>query len=359
MTVLRIVLYIVSILHLISIGLALIKKDFWIFRIFDYPRMQKFVILVTVIILLAVFFGKEFVWADWLLVAALALSIIYLAWLIIPFTVLGKPMIRRVEAGNNPVLKLLVANVFQYNTAFEKLLNLVDNDKPDIVFLLETDQKWKDHMQQLKEYYPYDIEIPKDNTYGLLFYSKLKVLNHQVNYLIDPEIPSVVVDVEFNGQVIRIFGLHPTPPSPTENLYSTDRDAEILMVAKTVKKTDMPCLVMGDLNDVAWSYTTELFLKISGLLDPRRGRGWFNTYNANYAVFRWPLDHYFVSGHFRLIDIRVQKHIGSDHFPISISLCMDTKDDSGKLHADQEDKKLAEEKIEEARADSTFIKPLD
>jgi endonuclease/exonuclease/phosphatase (EEP) superfamily protein YafD len=350
MIVLRIFLYIISIAHLISILLALIKKDFWVFRIFDYPRMQKFVILVVVTILLVVFFGKEFVWADWLLVSLLLLSLIYLASLIIPFTAMGRPMIRRVEAGNKAVLKLLVANVFQDNTDFQKLLNLIKKNDPDIIFLLETDLKWKDQMQPLKERYPYSIEVPKDNTYGLLFYSKLKMLSHDVNYLIDPEIPSIVADIEFNEQLVKIFGLHPTPPSPSENLYSTERDAEILMVAKTVAKMDQPCLVIGDLNDVAWSYTTELFLKTSGLLDPRRGRGWYNTYNANYVVFRWPLDHYFVSGHFRLIELKREEHIGSDHFPISISLCLDVKDESGRLYADAEDKKLANKKIADAGA---------
>ncbi len=350
MIVLRIVLYFIAIAHLISIGLALIKKDFWVFRIFDYPRMQKFVIMTGVAVLLPLFFRETFVWADWLLLSLLLLSLVYLASLIMPFTVMAKPMVRSANTGKDgEALRLLVSNVFQDNTEYHKLIDLIHKKDPGIVFLLETDQKWKEQLQVLKEQYPYFIEIPKDNTYGLLFYSKLKIVRHEVNYLIDSEVPSIVADVLFNGQVVRIFGLHPTPPSPTENLYSTDRDAEILMVAKAVEKLDLPCLVMGDLNDVAWSYTTELFLKTSGLLDPRRGRGWFNTYNANYAVFRWPLDHYFVSGHFRLIHMQLEGHIGSDHFPISISLCLDEKDDSARLHADGEDKKLAEQKIAEAR----------
>lgn len=44
------------------------------------------------------------------------------------------------------------------------------------------------------------------------------------------------------------------------------------------------------------------------------------------------------------------RNIGSDHFPILISLHLaPTEDDSEKLVADEEDKKLAEEKIKEAQ----------
>ncbi|MES2763482.1 MAG: endonuclease/exonuclease/phosphatase family protein [Bacteroidota bacterium] len=345
MIILRIVIYIITVAHLISIGLALIKKDFWVFRIFDYPRMQKFVILASVMIVFFIFFRNDFIWIDWLLMCLVFISLVYLAYLILPFTIVGKKMI---SENKDPLLKklqIVVANVYQENKDHKKLLQLIELRKPDVLLLVETDHNWQKSLQILKQTYPYYIEVPKDNTYGMLFYSRFKILHHQIKYLVDPEIPSIEADIEFDDQTIKLFALHPTPPSPTENLYSTDRDAEILMVAKKAKHIKGPCMVIGDLNDVAWSYTTELFLKTSGLLDPRRGRGWYNTYNAKYVVFRWPLDHLFVSGHFRLVDIKVEKHIGSDHFPISMSVVLSEKDDSGKLKLTLNDEETANEKI--------------
>ncbi len=64
----------------------------------------------------------------------------------------------------------------------------------------------------------------------------------------------------------------------------------------------------------------QLFGRISGLLDPRIGRGLFSTFYAHYFFLRWPLDHVFVSHRFALNGIRRLPNCGSDHFPILVSL---------------------------------------
>jgi hypothetical protein len=79
-------------------------------------------------------------------------------------------------------------------------------------------------------------------------------------------------------------------------------------------------IVSGDFNDVAWSQTTDLFVQLSGLLDPRRGRGIFSTFHAQWPLFRFPLDHVFHSNHFKLVDLQCLDNAGSDHFPVCVEL---------------------------------------
>ena len=71
---------------------------------------------------------------------------------------------------------------------------------------------------------------------------------------------------------------------------------------------------------MAWSRTTRLFQRISGLLDPRVGRYFMNTFHADYPLLRWSLDHIFHSTDFALVDMKRLAHIGSDHFPIYVVL---------------------------------------
>ena len=121
------------------------------------------------------------------------------------------------------------------------------------------------------------------------------------------------------------------------------------MVGKKVKKSHQPVIVVGDLNDVAWSYTTDLFLKTSELLDPRKGRGFFNSFHAKYFFLRFPLDHVFCTEHFSLVKMKRLRSCGSDHFPMFVSLQYDPVADAENEpeSADVEEQQTAERKIQE------------
>jgi endonuclease/exonuclease/phosphatase (EEP) superfamily protein YafD len=150
-----------------------------------------------------------------------------------------------------------------------------------------------------------------------------------------------------NLHFVALHFLHPTPPSPTENPTSEDRELELISVAKSVANAKAPVIVTGDLNDVAWSSTTRLFRSISGLLDPRIGRGMFNTFHAEYWFVRWPLDHIFHSRHFQLKEIKRLSAIGSDHFPLLTRLVYtpDQKQPANNLEPDKEDLEESESLI--------------
>ena len=284
-----------------------------------------------------------------ILIIALSLNLCYLIYQVFPFTILGKQQIIKSRFPNGDYnISLLIANVYQYNKNSKAYLKLIEQCNADVILMVETNKWWQNEIDVIGDRYPHQIKIPLENTYGMLFYSKLELNDEQINYLVEKDIPSIEVEVKLRSGVwVKLYCLHPQPPVPQENPRSTERDKEILMVGKRAKKSKMPVIVMGDLNDVAWSYTTQLFGKISGLLDPRRGRGFFNSFNAKYFFLRFPLDHIFCSSDFTLSGIKRMQSCGSDHFPMCVNLQFDKPADvlNDEPEADEEDLEVANEKI--------------
>lgn len=309
------------------------------------PDFKK--LIINLLLLAAwLFVDPEFSNKTLLYVFGLVLASLFLAKKVYPFTPLAKKMISRVPYESENGIHALVANIYQFNKKYDKIIKLIKKKSPDLVFLVETNKKWEKQMKPLEEKYKYHIKIPLENTYGLLFYTNLEIVREEIQYLVDPDIPSLELDLLLrNGKKITVYAIHPTPPVPGENNLSTERDAEILIVGKKSKNNPLPSLVIGDLNDVAWSYTTELFLKVSEMADPRRGRGMYNTFHAKVPVFRWPLDHFFLSKHFALSSLKVHPGVGSDHFPISIKAVLTKSNDTETLVANGEENEEAQEKI--------------
>lgn len=303
-------------------SLQLIRKDDWWVRASDFPHLQ------TTVLTFVFFIGTAATlnytdWYNWFLIIFGLITLIYQAVIIFPYTTLSSKQSKNSDGKSGEKISILECNVLQDNTSYNKLIDLVKQSEPDIVIALETDTKWAQGLSTLEADYPYIIKHPQDNTYGILLYSKLQIIDHNIEFLIDSQIPSIEAVVKLANQTIKLFIVHPEPPSPTENERSTERDAELILIAKKIENEPLPVIVAGDLNDVAWSHTTRLFQRLSGLLDPRIGRGFFNTFNAHHLLLRWPLDHVFHSRHFMLSKIERLPSIDSDHFPMLIQLVLD------------------------------------
>jgi len=334
-----------TVLILCSI-LSLVKHDYWTFRVFDYPRIQLLVLSVICLGLLVAFFESSAL--HWGLTGTMSLHVCYLFSLIFPFTTLSrKHVVGAVKDLPEQSISLMISNVFEDNTNSKGCLDEISKANPDVVLLLETNGRWDMETRKLEKQYPHHIRVPMENTYGMLMYSKLPLSDSAVKFLVEDDIPSIHTKIKLkNGMDVQLFAVHPTPPVPQENVRATERDKELLLVADLAKASEIPVIVMGDLNDVAWSHTTTLFLKMSGLLDPRRGRGFYNTFHAHHSFMRFPLDHAFISEDFKLKQLKRLYNFDSDHFPMFVSLQYEAS--AAHIHEplepDMEDIKEAHEK---------------
>lgn len=248
-------------------------------------------------------------------------------------------------------LSLLTANVKKSNRDYGKLIALVEARTPDIFLAIETDQDWIDALDEgLGKNYEHRVDVPLDNGYGLCVMSKLPLSEIEVREKVTKEVPSIRVRVHLQvGEYFRLYVVHPEPPVVDHD--TKGRDSEIALVGMEASKDPLPAVVSGDLNDVAWSTTTRRFQRLSGLLDPRVGRGMYNTFSATMPWMRWPLDHLFHDPQFRFLEMDRLEKIGSDHFPMwfVLALAQTEAAESDPEEVDPEEEQETENMIKEER----------
>ncbi len=343
------IFYFLSMLFILSTILPLFKYDSWWIRIFEFPRVQ-ITFIGIIIVLYALFHFQDNIYFYFNFMVVL-ICVVYQITKIIPYTFLYPvQMLTKNKITNHESIKLMIANVFMDNKNYDELVKLINENEPDLVLTVEVDNAWHENLKD-KLNYAYSIVKPLDNTYGMVLYSNFKLYDENIEYLVEEDVPSIHTKVKHpSGKEVFLHCLHPKPPAPQENTQTTKRDAELLTVGKRVKKNGKATIVIGDLNDVAWSYTTILFQKISGLLDPRIGRGMFSTFHVKTPFLRFPLDHAFASEHFKLKSLKRLRSFGSDHFPILIEFVLENIAPSQHTPptANQSETQQADDKIDEA-----------
>ncbi|OEY71423.1 endonuclease/exonuclease/phosphatase family protein [Salegentibacter salarius] len=342
-------LQVFGIIAVVMTLIPLIAADFWWIRIFDYLHIQLTLLTLTAIAAYFIRFDIKRT-EDYIFMGVLLACFLFQVVKIYPYFPHGNYEVGDVSEENfSNKFSLYAANVLQKNENPDLIIADIKKQNPDVLLFTETNTRWKNDLAEITASYPYKVEAPLDNTYGMLFYSRLPLKNPQVRYLVDDSIPSIHSVLELrSGKEIMFHAIHPTPPMPQHNPSSTDRDAEMMKVAFMARDSKLPVLVAGDFNDVAWSATTALFQNVGGLLNTRIGRGFYNTFDAGSSIMRWSLDHVFVTEEFRVADFRLGSKIDSDHYPLYIELNLEPEraEEQKPEPATEEELKNAREQVE-------------
>jgi endonuclease/exonuclease/phosphatase (EEP) superfamily protein YafD len=322
MTIIKTVLYFLCLLVVLATVLPLWRTSRWWVRLCDFPRFQIALLGAGLIAITVLLRWPPAAMDVALLIAVGAACLWQISW-VWRYLPIAPVEVKRSAAGPDAhCVSLLTTNVLQTSKDAESLLQIVAQADPDIVLAVETDEWWCARLGEgLSGRYPHRISHPLSNGYGLALFSRLELVEPKIRFLVDEAIPSIKTRVKLrSGVVVDLYGLHPMPPAPQQD--STERDTELLVVGTEISKAGRPAIVLGDLNDVAWSPMTSRFKRVGGLQDPRRGRGFFNTYPAGFPGLRYPLDYIFHTPHFTVRHMRVLPRFGSDHLPLVVALCL-------------------------------------
>lgn len=316
------VLLLLSALLLFTTVCPHIPGKHWLIRVWEFPRLQQTAGIGLLILWWCWYYPSHITLALSMQVLLLAACIYQLLW-ILPYTPIWRAEVpKQTAVDEENTISLLTSNVYMHNSHYQGLIKLISRYQPDIIVTLESDKHWERALYTIHDDYPYRLACPLDNLYGMHMYSKFPLSETDIQFRVKDGIPSMDATITLASQTVKLHFVHPEPPSPTEATTAKPRDKELTLVAQEVSELQVPYIVTGDLNDVAWSPTTRLFKKISGAKDPRIGRGFFNTFHAKSRWVRWPLDHVFHSEHFNLVEIKRLPGYGSDHFPLFTKLVL-------------------------------------
>ena len=308
-----------TVLILASLLSLVYDLPYWYSKVLDFPRLQ-YLILAVLCFLLFLGLNKKWKLPSLAFMLGLLVSIYIHSVRIFPYWFGDKTVPDAVAAeGASNTVGIMLANVLIKNDKYDRFLELVKEQDPDMLLAMEVDRKWVEQLQVLKKDYPHVMSRPNDEAYGMILFSKLPLRKQEVKYLKHDFVPSFHTEVVLpSGKAFKFHAEHPVAPVPSDKYPDNkgEKEVELLLVGEMVADDELPAIVAGDFNDVSWSHTSRLFGHDGKLKNVRIGRGLYNSFDATSMVMRWPLDHYFVTEGFELADLKRLGGIGSDHFPM-------------------------------------------
>lgn len=229
------------------------------------------------------------------------------------------PLKRLSTQGN--AFRVVSYNVLTENLHKDKVLHYLLNCEADLIFLMEVDQAWVNHLKPLKQHYPHSVEHPMLDNFGVALYSKHPFSTQKTYYWGKARRPSLLVQlalphVELDSKLITFIGTH--PPPPVGKAYSNYRNTlfeDLAIFLKTYRFENL--IVAGDLNCTPWSFHFKQWIERTHL---------HNTADYNWIGPTWnvwnflaiPIDHVLFQGNLAPVSAQTDPTLGSDHAPVVV-----------------------------------------
>ncbi len=204
----------------------------------------------------------------------------------------------------------------------ERVKSIVSKVDPDILVLEEINSQWISDLAWLKNSHPYSISRPREDSFGIVLFSKLPLVDSEVVYIGNAEVPSILATIEIEEMELRVVATHPLPPAGRE--YSRARNEQLEILPNYIRSPHH-VLLIGDLNTTPWSYHFRRLLKSTGLKDSAQGFGVQPTWPSHNPLFRIPIDHCLHSSGISVVDRQIGENVSSDHYPLIVDFVINQK----------------------------------
>jgi endonuclease/exonuclease/phosphatase (EEP) superfamily protein YafD len=287
---------------------AVLARQFWAFDLFAHFRVQ---LAAAQVLLVLIFLARRRrAWAV-LLLAGVGVN----AAAIWPYLAPAASI-----AAEGAALRIGFANVERRNTEGGGLVASMSAAAPDLLAVIEYSEAWAERLRPLTDAYPFRIELPRDDNFGIALFSRMPLLDGR-SFELEGH-PAIAVSVEYRGTPVRVVAAHLMPPMSAAMAARRQRQLDAL--AAQLDATTEPTVLVGDFNLSPYSPHFGAFLADTSLQDAAAGQGLRYTWPAFMPLLGIPIDHCLTSRHWHTVNYRRLPAYGSDHLPVVVDLALST-----------------------------------
>lgn len=353
------IMMVLAVLAVIGLGMGVLagqtdpRKNIWIaFAGLGYP----FLLLANFLFVLFWLFRRRLVFA------LATLAFVALGWktLTATYRLFG-------EEGTNTkdsehYLRMMTYNVHQFKkygenndvSTKDQIIKVIEDQNPDVICFQEFFTRRTGEFDlidsvkkrlKLKHYY----FVPSvDNNYeaaGLAIFSRFPIKNKgKVSFGEFAGNGSIYADIDFKGQVFRVYNVHLQSISfqkvdydyigkvaKIEPEYKSSRriagmlkaaferrSTQVNMMKSEMQYCKLPFIIAGDFNDTPASYCVAQITNSLKNTFKEKGHGFGKTYNGAFPNFQ--IDYIATTKDFDVINHHISKDKLSDHFPVRSDL---------------------------------------
>lgn len=298
-----------SLLALLALGglcvatsLALLAPLGWPFELFAHFRAQYAVAAALVAVVL--------VWRRRAVAAGIAvLLVVWNALPVVQRALAESPSL----ACTGPAFTVATVNLQFSNRSQQTALAWLAAHPADVIVVQELTGAWAQALAG-SDAHPHRFLLTREDPYGIGVLSRWPLESAGAIDLAGDGLPSIEGIVDIEGRRVRLLGLHTRWPVLPE--VARMRDAALVGAAGIARDSDLPVILLGDLNLTPDSPEFTRLLDESALRDVVSGRRWRPTWQAGFWPLALRIDHVLVSPQLCVEGVEVGPSIGSDHRPV-------------------------------------------
>lgn len=296
----------------------------WVFQLFEHPRPQYCLILISAIVVGGI---SRQAWSfAWCLPLFLNLT------LLVPlfFTTPQDSYLAAANHVPGSTLRLLLVNLDHENKDTTSAIKYIESQSVELVLLQEVTSRWLAVLQSNLSRYRVAMSLPRENSTGVAMLvpttpsQSVEIVATQTLEL-PPNSgqPLVETTLRWGGREVVILGLSIARPRNRDSsaFQQVEFDAAAEWSLRQQRQEKREVVVMGDFNSTPWSGRYEKFLQDSHLRNSLRGFGLQPTWHASLpSPLMIAIDHCLHSQSIKTVNRATGANIGSDHLPLFVEL---------------------------------------